>query len=84
MEPPTQVDQIPSGALNAFIEEMLSRSFDKDKYDLTYFADSECYFVVTRYKEKPSRLRGSVEGFPDYEVRISRKDFKVMNVSIQR
>jgi len=81
---PTMVREIDPGALAAFKAEMARRTVDLDLYNLTFFATDELFIVATSYKEKPRGLRGSVPGFPDYEVKILRSDNRVQSVSIAR
>jgi hypothetical protein len=81
---PRMVPEIDPAALAAFEAEMSRRAVDLNLYNLMFFATDELFIVATSYKEKPRGLRGSVPGFPDYEVKILRSDNSVQSVSMAR
>ncbi|MEM9588120.1 MAG: hypothetical protein AAGA03_12635 [Planctomycetota bacterium] len=81
---PEPIDKIPAEAEAAFEAEMKRREVDLERYDREYLADDDHFIVMTVYKDKPKGLRGSVPGFPDYEVTIQKEDWKVTDVSIAR
>jgi len=81
---PEPIVAIDPAAMNAFEAEMTKRGVDLSLYDIELLATDTLYVVVTSYKKKPPRLRGSVPDFPDYEVEILRDDNRVHSVSIAR
>jgi hypothetical protein len=84
MKLPCTISELPTTAITVFQSEMESRNVNLDDYDVLLFESDSAYIVVTRYKQKPPRLRGSVEGFPEYEVRIACDTYKVLDVSFVR
>jgi len=81
---PTSVDSIDPVALRVFRDEMKRQAIDLSKYDLFFYETETSYIVVTSYKLKPSGLRGSLAGFPDYEAEILRKDNTMKSITIAR
>lgn len=84
MKLPCAKSEIPAAAITAFKSEMESRNVNLDDFDVLLFESDDVYIVITRYKQKPPRLRGSVDGFPEYEVRISCDTYNVIDVSLVR
>jgi len=81
---PQPIDKIPPEAFLVFREEMAKREIDLSKYNLHFYQTEDVYIAATSYKQKPVGLRGSVAGFPDYEVKILRKDNSIQSTAIAR
>ena len=81
---PEPIDKIPPEAFLVFREEMAKREIDLSKYNLHFYQTEEVFIVATSYKQKPAGLRGSMVGFPDYEVKILRKDNSIKSTAISR
>jgi hypothetical protein len=81
---PAQVETIEEPALTAFQMEMARRGVDLTLYNLEYFASDSEYTIATYYKERAPGLRGSDPRHRDYEAVISRKEYRVLRVSIAR
>ena len=84
MDSAKAITEMPNAAMLAFQSEMDRRNVALDEYEILLFETEDQYIVVTQYKRKPPRLRGSVEGFPDCEVRISRETHSVVKVTFAR
>jgi hypothetical protein len=84
MEIPRPVAEIPDGARAAFERAMAKQGVDLKLYKVSYFTQDNHFIVVTSYSEKPPRFRGSVPGFPDYEVSISKIDYSILKVVLSR
>ena len=81
---PKEVESIDPAAMAAFEAEMAKRNVDLSQYDLELLATDDMFIILTSYKKKPPSMRGSMQGFPDFEVEILRRDNCVHSVSIAR
>lgn len=79
-----QLESVPEPVLIIFNNEMRKREIDLSSYVLDFYENDSFYLVCMIYKNRPPRLRGCVEGFPEFDVKIAKVDNSVESVTGNR
>lgn len=81
---PRPVQSVDPTMLRVFNEAMKERGVNVADYDLYFYETDESIIISAAYKGKPRTMRGSMPGFPDYEVEIRRRDASLESVRVPR